>query len=115
MKIILDYSWHNPIPNFNPTHMRIRNNRVFLIRFGKSVPSEVIRKLNFEIITKQRIFKLDSVEDIYRKDVSITGGSESFIFEITGNRIKARWYVGSLSAPLADRVEDFEYLNSEVR
>jgi hypothetical protein len=117
LKIIQDFSWYNPTGiTFTPTHIIRFNNRIYLVRFGNKISKEIIRKLNFSMITKDTIVSLEKTGKIYaKKNNNPTGSSQSFVFEVHQNIIKRRWYEQSEMAPPDDRVLDFTYDGSLMK
>jgi hypothetical protein len=116
LKIILDFSWGNPIPYLNtPTHIITWNNRIYVIRFDKSIDQKLIKKFDFKPISKEDISYLKKTGDFYmKKNHTPTGYSQSLVVELKDNILKTRWYENAESAPREDRIIDFDWLKNQM-
>jgi hypothetical protein len=114
LKVTISMTRHKGIPSFNPTHVKETNNKIYLIRFGKNVKNEVIKALNYDIMTKAKIQMLGKLED-YHHARYITGSSPALSVFYDKNTLEKTWYDQAEKLPFESRIEDFEYLNSKIK
>lgn len=116
LKMSMDFSWYSPIPLFyNPTHIIEWKKRIYVIRFGKNVGIETIKRLNFQIITKKKIKDLERLDALKRGGVITMGESECLVFKINQNSISKKWYPAPMAVPVDDKIDDYDYTHGEIK
>jgi hypothetical protein len=114
LKMSLDFSWSDPIPYFNPTHIKEWKDRIYLIRFGKNVSKETIKRFDFQIITPKRIADLKKLEKIKLNGIITTGEPESLVFKINQDTISKTWYPNPMSMPVDAEIHDYDYVHGHI-
>lgn len=116
LKVVVDYSYYNPLFLFNPTHIITINNRICVIRFDKSISNNIIHRLGYSVITSKDISQLKKLNKQYVElNNAPTYSSHSFVFRITRDSLYYKWYDVSETASKEDRVLDYEYSKMNIK